>query len=89
MVQVLPILKVVAELIPILGNIFAIFRRKKAQKRAEKATKVLETVVKGVQIYRDSEGKTVGDKLKDVIKSESIKADVEDYLFRVVKKVTK
>ncbi len=89
---ILPVLKVVAELLPILGNIFAIFRRRKAQKRAQKAEKALEAVIVGVDTYTKAEGTTadrVKEGVKAVIKNEAVKKEIEDYLHRAVQRLTK
>ena len=86
MVQVIPILKVVAELIPIIGNIFSIFRRKKAEKKAKQLEKITQVVIEGVEAYANTTDKK---DVKKVITNVAKATGVEDKLKELVKKYTK
>ena len=78
-------LKLVIELIPVIGNIFAILGRKKAQKKAEKIEQVVKVVIEGVEDFAKAEGKK---EIKEVITKIAITSGLEEKLHAMVLKYT-
>ncbi len=78
-------LKLAIELIPVIGNIFAILGRKKAQKKAARIEKVAQVVIEGVDAYAKIENKR---DIKDVIAKIAVATGVEDKLHDLVLKYT-
>jgi len=82
-------LGIVLRVIPIIGQIIAIFGEKKQIKKVKNAENVINAVVTGVEKYNDV--KTNGGKpdVKRIIKETAVSLGAEEYLNRIVKKITK
>ena len=88
-IRVLKVLRVVGELIPVIGNIFAIFGRTKAQKKAKILEKVNQVVIEGVDTYQKIvDKKEPALPVKEMIKRIAVTAGVEDKLHELVIKYT-
>lgn len=87
--KIIPVLKAVLEIVPLIGQAIAIFRRRKAQKECRKIEHSLESVIRGVQWFRDYQPKDVSDKLRHTIETMSSARGTEDVLKPLVKKYTK
>ena len=85
----LKVLKTVVELIPIIGNILAIFGRKKAEKQAKKIANVATAVVIGVEKYTDAKKNGTQPNVKEIIKETAISLGAEEALKKLVIKLTK
>lgn len=79
-------LKLAIELIPVIGNIFAILGKKKAEKKAKKLEQVASVVISGVEAYKKTEDKS---NIKGVIRNIAIATGVEEKLKELVTKYTK
>ncbi len=85
---ILKILTTIVEIIPLVGQIFAIFGKHKAQKRAKQIEKAAAAVIKGVQSFRETQGAAASENIKNEILTRSITDGTEQILNPLVKKYT-
>lgn len=85
---VLKVLRVVGELIPVVGNIFAIFGRKKAEKKAKTLEKVNKAVIEGVEEYVTHPTTTDKKDVARAITRIAVAAGAEEALNKLVKRYT-
>lgn len=87
MFKFLRIIKIVAEWIPIIGEILKVFGKTKAQEKAKEAQKIAEAVISGVEMY--SAPNKVGEvslPIKQVIKGVAVNLGTEEKLHEMVNK---
>ncbi len=83
----LKILKLVIQVIPVIGNILGPVFTVQAEKKAAKVEKVASAVIRGVELY--SKVKAPGLEIKSVIKNLATRENVESLVNSLVNKYTK
>lgn len=86
--RLLKLLRGVAELIPVIGNILAIIGKKKAEAKYQKIEQAAASIIKGVEWYQNRIGPGPDNNLKEIIKGKALADKTEPLLNTLVRKYT-